>query len=299
MSDRVHLVEVGPRDGLQGETPLPLATRATLIEKLLASGCKQIEVGSFVNPKRVPQMADTDKLFAQLPTNTTARFSALAANSRGLQQAIDANADAVALFTATSDTFCLNNIGMDRQQSLEQFSELASHAKSLDLPVRGYVSTTIACPYEGDTDPADVAELAYSLYRAGCYQISLGDTIGVGTPNKIKRMLQAVLAEIPANAVAVHFHDTYGQALANVCVALEMGIRTVDASVAGLGGCPYAPGASGNLASEELIFLLDGLGMPSGVELPLLVEAGQFISNALNKPPQSRVNLALSAKNSI
>ncbi|RCU49615.1 hydroxymethylglutaryl-CoA lyase [Corallincola holothuriorum] len=293
MNDHVTLMEVGPRDGLQGEKVLPVATRLALIKQLLAAGCRHIEVGSFVNPKRVPQMADTAELFPLLPSNTPARFSALAANSRGLEQALTANADAIALFTATSDTFCQRNIGMDSAQSVQQFRELAAHAQTSGLPVRGYVSTTIACPYEGKTAPAKVAKLAYELHRAGCYEVSLGDTIGVGTPRQVKAMLQAVLSELPASAVAVHFHDTYGQALANVCCALELGIRTVDASVAGLGGCPYAPGASGNLASEDLIYLLNGLGMNSGVDLPLLVAAGEFISQQLDKPACSKVNQAM------
>jgi hydroxymethylglutaryl-CoA lyase len=295
MTEFVQLVEVGPRDGLQGEKPLPLTTRLTLIEKLLAAGCQQIEIGSFVNPKRVPQMANTGDLFARLPKNSQARFSALAANHQGLQQALAAGVDSVALFTATSDSFCKSNIGLSSAESIVLFSELAAIARSANVPVRGYISTTIACPYEGNTKPSAVARIAAKLYQAGCFQISLGDTIGVATPRQIKAMLKAVLSELPTTAVAVHFHDTYGQALANVCCALDMGIRTVDASVSGLGGCPYAPGASGNLASEDLIYLLNGLGMNSGIDLPLLVAAGNYISQQLGKPSYSKVNLALNA----
>lgn len=296
--DAVHLFEVGPRDGLQGETPLPVEVRLKLIEKLLHAGCHAIEVGSFVSPKRLPQMAETDKLARLLPKQTTARFTALAANSRGVEQALDSGIDQLALFTATSDQFTQKNIGLTVQESLQRFQELAQYAASEGLPVRGYLSTIIACPYAGKTKPQQVARIASQLYDIGCRQISLGDTIGVGTPRQVREVLQAVLYELPAEAVAVHFHDTYGQALANVCAALEMGVRTVDASVAGLGGCPYAPGAAGNLASEDLVYLLQGLGMDCGVSLPRLVDASAYICQQLNITPVSKVAQALLAKQS-
>jgi hydroxymethylglutaryl-CoA lyase len=295
-SDWVQLFEVGPRDGLQGEKTLPPEVRLQLIEKLLLAGCHAIEIGSFVSPKRLPQMADTEQLARMLPKQTTARFTALAANSRGVDQALDCGIDQLALFTATSDQFTEKNIGLTVQESLQRFRELAQYAMSEDLPVRGYLSTIIACPYAGPTEPEQVARIAVELYRIGCRQISLGDTIGVGTPKQVRAVLQAVLYELPAEAVAVHFHDTYGQALANVCTALEMGIRTVDASIAGLGGCPYAPGAAGNLASEDLVYLLNGLGMDCGISLPKLVDASAYICDQLKKPAVSKVAQAMLAK---
>ncbi|MEG0010080.1 MAG: hydroxymethylglutaryl-CoA lyase [Aeromonas sp.] len=295
--DRVSLVEMGPRDGLQNEARiLPLAQRLELIAHLAESGLQRIEVGAFVSPKRVPQMADSGALFEALPRRTPVRYGALVPNLQGLQAAISARVDEIGLFTACSDGFTRANIGIGVEESLVRFAPLVTEARRLGIRVRGYLSTVIACPYEGQTRPKRVAALAERLLDLGCHEISLGDTIGVGTPGTVAPMLDAVLHEVPAGRLAVHFHDTYGQGLANLLPALERGIRTIDCSVAGLGGCPYAPGASGNVASEEVVYLLHGLGMHTGVDLDKLAATGQWVSEQLGRANGSRVGRALHAK---
>jgi hydroxymethylglutaryl-CoA lyase len=295
--DRVSLVEMGPRDGLQNERSiLSLDKRLELIARLAESGLQRIEVGAFVSPKRVPQMADSAALFAALPRRTPIRYGALVPNLQGLQAAMAARVDEIGLFTACSDGFTRANIGIGVEESLVRFAPLVAQARSLGIRVRGYLSTVIACPYDGPTRPKRVAALAERLLDLGCHEISLGDTIGVGTPGTVAPMLDAVLHEVPAGRLAVHFHDTYGQGLANLLPALERGIRTIDCSVAGLGGCPYAPGASGNVASEEVIYLLHGLGMTTGVNLDLLAATGQWVSEQLGRANGSRVGQALHAR---
>lgn len=300
--DRVSLVEMGPRDGLQNEARmLSLPQRLQLVARLADSGLQRIEVGAFVSPKRVPQMADSAALLEALPRRAEeghhrVRYGALVPNLQGLQAAIAARVDEIGLFTACSDGFTRANIGIGVEESLVRFAPLVAEARSLGIKVRGYLSTVIACPYEGATKPKRVAALAERLLDLGCHEISLGDTIGVGTPGTVAPMLDAVLHEVPAGRLAVHFHDTYGQGLANLLPALERGIRTIDCSVAGLGGCPYAPGASGNVASEEVVYLLHGLGMHTGVNLEKLAATGQWVSEQLGRANGSRVGQALHAR---
>ncbi|MFC5708237.1 hydroxymethylglutaryl-CoA lyase [Aeromonas eucrenophila] len=295
--DRVSLVEMGPRDGLQNEIHiLTLEQRLALIARLADSGLQRIEVGAFVSPKRVPQMADSGVLFERLPRKVPTRYGALVPNLQGLQAAIAARVDEIGLFTACSDGFTRANIGIGVEESLVRFAPLVAQARRLGIKVRGYLSTVIACPYDGPTRPKRVAALAERLLDLGCHEISLGDTIGVGTPGTVAPMLDAVLHEVPAGRLAVHFHDTYGQGLANLLPALERGIRTIDCSVAGLGGCPYAPGASGNVASEEVVYLLHGLGMSTGVDLDKLAATGQWVSEQLGRANGSRVGQALHAR---
>ncbi|MBS4689199.1 hydroxymethylglutaryl-CoA lyase [Aeromonas sobria] len=294
--DKVSLVEMGPRDGLQNEaSPLALIQRLELIQRLADSGLQRIEVGAFVSAKKVPQMADSAALFQALPRKGPTRYGALVPNLQGLQAAIAARADEIGLFTACSDGFTRANIGISVEESLVRFAPLVQEARRLGIKVRGYLSTVIACPFDGPTRPKRVAAMAEQLLDLGCHEISLGDTIGVGTPGTVVPMLDAVLHEIPAGRLAVHFHDTYGQGLANLLPVLERGIRTIDCSVAGLGGCPYAPGASGNVASEEVVYLLHGLGMTTGVDLDKLAAAGQWVSEQLGRPNGSRVGQALHA----
>lgn len=294
--DKVSLVEMGPRDGLQNEaSPLALIQRLELIQRLADSGLQRIEVGAFVSAKKVPQMADSTALFQALPRKGPTRYGALVPNLQGLQAAIAARADEIGLFTACSDGFTRANIGISVEESLVRFAPLVQEARRLGIKVRGYLSTVIACPFDGPTRPKRVAAMAEQLLDLGCHEISLGDTIGVGTPGTVVPMLDAVLHEIPAGRLAVHFHDTYGQGLANLLPVLERGIRTIDCSVAGLGGCPYAPGASGNVASEEVVYLLHGLGMTTGVDLDKLAATGQWVSEQLGRPNGSRVGQALHA----
>lgn len=296
LDDKVTLVEVGPRDGLQNETsPLSLVQRLELIQRLADSGLQRIEVGAFVSAKKMPQMADSAALFESLPRHGSIRYGALVPNLKGLQAAIAARADEIGLFTACSDGFTRANIGISVEESLERFAPLVQEAHRLGIKVRGYLSTVIACPFDGPTRPKRVAAMAEQLLDLGCQEISLGDTIGVGTPGTVAPMLDAVLHEIPAGRLAVHFHDTYGQGVANLLPALERGIRTIDCSVAGLGGCPYAPGASGNVASEEVVYLLHGLGMKTGVDLDKLAATGQWVCEQLGHPNGSRVGMALHA----
>jgi len=291
----VKIVEVGARDGLQNEQAVTLEDKVTLVNALSKTGLKVIETGSFVSPKWVPQMADSHQLFDRIERGDGITYSALTPNMKGLEAAIAAGADEVAVFGAASESFSQKNINCSVSESLERFEPLMARAKEAGLRVRGYVSCVLGCPYDGDIAPEKVALVAQKLYQMGCYEISLGDTVGVGTPLAVKAMLTEVIKGVPVDKLAVHFHDTYGQALANIYSALELGISVVDSAVAGLGGCPYAKGASGNVATEELVYMLNGLGIISGVDLDKLAHAGWQISAALGKAPNSKVSLALKA----
>ncbi len=293
----VQLVEVGPRDGLQNE-PQPVATgdKITLIQKLVDSGLSVIEAGSFVSSKWVPQMADSAQVLAALP-NSSVRYPVLTPNIKGLERAMAAGAREVAVFAAASESFSQRNINCSIDQSLEKFAAVIDMARKHELRIRGYVSCVLGCPYEGDIPPRVVARVAGTLLQMGCDEISLGDTIGVGTPNKARQMIDTVGETVPLSQLAVHFHDTYGQALANIYAVLQQGIHIVDCSVAGLGGCPYAPGASGNVATEDVLYLLQGLGIDTGVSLPDVAKAGRFICNTLGKVNGSRTAQALLGKN--
>ncbi|ADN75199.1 hydroxymethylglutaryl-CoA lyase [Ferrimonas balearica DSM 9799] len=292
----VKIVEVGPRDGLQNEAAVTLEDRIALVNALSATGLKQIEAGSFVSPKWVPQMAGSDTLFERIERRPGVTYSALTPNLRGFEAAEAAGAQEVAVFGAASEAFSQKNINCSVAESLARFEPVMVAAEEADIRVRGYVSCVLGCPYEGAVAPAKVAEVAHALYAMGCHEISLGDTIGIGTPDKAVAMLEAVAARVPMNALALHFHDTYGQALANVAACLELGVSTIDSAVAGLGGCPYAAGASGNLATEDLVYLLNGLGIRHGVELDALVLAGNQISQRLGRPNGSKVAQALTGR---
>ncbi|TOG16560.1 hydroxymethylglutaryl-CoA lyase [Vibrio parahaemolyticus] len=289
----VTIVEVGPRDGLQNESPVSTRTKIRLIDLLSDTGLSHIEAGSFVSPKWVPQMADSKEVMQNITRRASVTYSALTPNRQGLEQALDAGANQVAIFTSASEGFCQHNINCSIAESLKRFEPLMVQADKYHVPVRGYLSCVVDCPYDGETSPTQVANISQALIELGCYEVSLGDTIGTGTPNRVKEMLESVLASIPNQRLAVHFHDTWGQALANIYQALSMGINTVDSSVAGLGGCPYAHGASGNVATEDVLYLCQGLGIETGVDLELLAKAGWMISDELQRQPTSKVSQAL------
>jgi len=291
----VKIVEVGARDGLQNEKEISLNDKITLINALSDSGLSYIETGSFVSPKWVPQMSDSAQLFNQIERKDGVTYAALTPNLKGLAAAIAAGADEVAVFAAASESFSQKNINCSIDDSIARFKPLMALAKDNNLKVRGYVSCVLGCPYEGEITPKKVANVAKQLFDMGCYEISLGDTIGLGTPMAVRAMLSEVTKLVPIERLAVHFHDTYGQALANIFSALELGVSVVDSAVAGLGGCPYAKGASGNVATEELVFLLNGLGITHGVDLIKLAQAGWTISDVLGRQPNSKVSMALKA----
>ncbi|MCH4561836.1 hydroxymethylglutaryl-CoA lyase [Halomonas sp. EGI 63088] len=293
----VRLVEVGPRDGLQNEPePIATATKLELIDRLAAAGVRYIEATSFVSPRWVPQMADHCEVMQNLSRRDGVTYAALAPNLRGLQAALTCGVEEIALFAAASETFSQKNINCSVAESLERFTPVLKRAQSAGVRVRGYVSCVLGCPYEGEIAPAKVAEVSKALHDMGCYEVSLGDTIGTGTPLKAKRMLEAVAREIPMDKLAAHFHDTYGQALANLYAVLEEGIAVVDSSVAGLGGCPYAKGASGNVASEDVVYMLNGLGIETGIDLEALAETGTWITRAIGRPNRSKVGVALNSR---
>jgi isopropylmalate/homocitrate/citramalate synthase len=290
----VKMVEVGPRDGLQNEsTIVPTAIKVELINRLSGTGLKTIEAGAFVSPKWVPQMADTAAVLARIERVAGVRYPVLVPNLQGFEAARAAGADEIAIFTAASESFARKNINCSIAESLERFAPVCAAAATHHIRVRGYISCVLGCPYEGEIAPQRVADVAERLLDLGCYEISLGDTIGVGTPGKTQILLDSVAKRVPVEKLAVHFHDTYGQALANILAALEKGIAVVDSSVAGLGGCPYAPGASGNVASEDVLYMLNGMGIATGVDLDALAKTGRFISEALHRAPASKVNIAL------
>ncbi|MHB0775250.1 hydroxymethylglutaryl-CoA lyase [Halomonas sp. WWR20] len=293
----VRLVEVGPRDGLQNEPePISTATKLELIDRLGAAGIRHIEAASFVSPKWVPQMADHREVMTGLTRRPGVVYSALTPNLKGLEAALECGVEEVAVFGAASESFSQKNINCSIAESLQRFEPVLERAKAANVRVRGYVSCVLGCPYEGDIDPAQVAEVSTALYEMGCFEVSLGDTIGTGTPLKAKRMIEAVSRDIPMDKLTAHFHDTYGQALANLYAVLEEGIAVIDSSVAGLGGCPYAKGASGNVASEDVVYLLDGLGIETGIDLNKLAGTGTWITQAIGRPSRSKVGVALAAK---
>jgi hydroxymethylglutaryl-CoA lyase len=292
----VKIVEVGPRDGLQNEQGIvPLAAKILLVEQLADAGCCVIETGSFVSPKWVPQMADSAAVFQQIKRKSNVRYTALTPNLRGLEAAIEAQVDEVAIFGAASESFSQKNINCSIAESLERFLPVIELAQKHQLPVRGYISCVLGCPYEGHISAQKVAQVSQQLLDMGCYEISLGDTIGVGTPLKTQQMLDAVLSCMPADKLAVHFHDTYGQALVNILVALQQGISVVDSAVSGLGGCPYAKGASGNVATEDLVYMLDGMNIETGINLKQLSQAGSNMMQALGRRSNSKVTHAITA----
>ncbi len=289
----VRIVEVGPRDGLQNEaTLIPTAAKIELINRLSATGLRSIEATSFVSPRWVPQLADAAEVFAGIRHRPGISYPVLVPNLQGYERALAAGAREVAVFTAASEAFNQKNINASIDQSIERFAPVFERAAADGVKVRGYVSTVLGCPYQGDVPLADVVRVAQRLHRAGCYEVSLGDTIGIGTPGKARAMLRAVAAEVPMPALAVHFHDTRGQALANVLACLEDGVAVVDASVSGAGGCPYAPGASGNVASEDVVYMLHGMGVATGVDLAALVDTGRWLARLLGRPSGSKVGLA-------
>ncbi|MBF8775056.1 hydroxymethylglutaryl-CoA lyase [Pseudomonas fulva] len=290
LPEKVRLVEVGPRDGLQNEAqPIPVADKVRLVNDLTASGVAYIEVGSFVSPKWVPQMAGSAEVFASIEQRAGVTYAALAPNLRGFEDAVAAGVKEVAVFAAASEAFSQRNINCSISQSLERFEPIIEAARAQGVRVRGYVSCVLGCPYEGSVRAEQVLPVARALHQMGCYEVSLGDTIGTGTAGDVRRLFEVVAGHIPRAQLAGHFHDTYGQALANVYASLLEGISIFDSSVAGLGGCPYAKGATGNVATEDVVYLLDGLGIETGIDLERLIEAGQRISTVLGKANGSRV----------
>ncbi|MBL4823214.1 MAG: hydroxymethylglutaryl-CoA lyase [Colwellia sp.] len=297
LPQHIKIVEVGARDGLQNEaTPVSASDKIQLIEKLAEAGIRYIESGSFVSPKWVPQMATSTEVFEKLNRNKNVTYAALTPNMRGFEAALAVNADEVAIFGAASQSFSQKNINCSIEESLERFMPIMQAAKQANIKVRGYVSCVLGCPYEGDIDPEQVAKVAEKLFAMGCYEISLGDTVGVGTPASVTKMIQAVSARVPIDKLAVHFHDTYGQALTNIYAALQLGVAVVDSAIAGLGGCPYAKGASGNVATEDVVYMLNGLGITTGIDFQKLLQAGWFISDKLGKTPISKVSNAYLAQ---
>ena len=297
LGEEVRIVEVGPRDGLQNEPgELPTALKVELIERLADAGLPAVEATAFVSPKWVPQMADHTEVLERLRRKPGVSYPVLTPNLKGFEAAKAAGATEVAIFGAASEAFSRKNINCSIAESLDRFRPIADQAKAHRIKVRGYVSCVLGCPYEGEIDPARVAEVAGALYAMGCYEVSLGDTIGTGTPGKAKAMIQACAAQVPVEKLAGHYHDTYGQALANIYASLQAGVRTFDASIAGLGGCPYAAGASGNVATEDVIYMLQGLGMETGVDLDRLADIALWICGVLGRPAASKVTRALAAK---
>ena len=286
----VRIVEVGPRDGLQNESQIvPLGQKVTLIETLADAGLKTVESGSFVSPKWVPQMADTAAVLAAITRRPGVSYPVLVPNLKGLEAAVVAGVEEIAVFGAASESFSQKNINCSISESLERFRPVVDAALAKGIRVRGYVSCVLGCPYEGEIAPAAVAAVSKALADMGCYEISLGDTIGTGTPLKAQAMIRAVAAVVPIERLAVHFHDTWGQALANILACLELGVAVVDSAVAGLGGCPYAKGATGNVATEDVVYMLDGMGIETGVDLAKLAAAGRAITAAIGKAPASKV----------
>ncbi len=292
----VRIVEVGPRDGLQGETPQSVGDRIQLVELLAEAGLRHIEAGSFVAPGRIPAMTDSDQVFADLKRRSDTVYAALTPNLRGVEGALAANVDEVAVFTAASETFCQKNINCSISESLERFTPVIEAATAAGKRVRGYISCIMGCPYEGDIRPAKVAELTKELIDRGCFEVSLGDTIGLGTPVKAKQLFEKVTAKVPMPQLAAHFHNTRGQAIANLYALLEEGLEVIDSAISGLGGCPYAPGASGNVATEDVVYLLEGLGIRHGVDNNGLLWATRFVTEQLGLLCRSNAGLAALAK---
>ncbi|MBR1206673.1 MULTISPECIES: hydroxymethylglutaryl-CoA lyase [unclassified Bradyrhizobium] len=301
MSDQIHIVEMGPRDGLQNEkTPVSVEARIAFVEALVAAGLKTVEVGAFVSPKAIPQMASSDQVLrgvSQIKDKVKdAEFHVLVPNEKGYDAARAAGAQVVSVFAAASEGFSRANINCSIAESIERFKPVLARAKADGVKVRGYISCVLGCPFDGEIKPKAVADLAMTLWDLGCYEISLGDTIGVGTPLKAKEMLRAVGAELPVGNLAMHFHDTYGQALANLYAGMEEGVRVIDAAAGGLGGCPYAPGATGNVATEDVVYMLEGMGVKTGIDMEKLLATTNEVAGLLGRPPVSRVASALNAK---
>ncbi|MFH4894737.1 hydroxymethylglutaryl-CoA lyase [Vibrio sp. Y42_MX_L11] len=296
---KVNIVEVGARDGLQNETAVTLIDKIRLINQLSTSGLKHIEAGSFVSPKWVPEMADSDQVFSSIIQKPDVVYSALTPNLAGLERALESGVKQIAVFGSASEAFSQKNINCSIADSLARFEPVIELANQHNIPVRGYLSCTMVCPYEGEIKPEQTTAVANALFDMGCYEISLGDTVGKATPNRVIAMLDSLLTQLPKDALAVHFHDTYGQALANIYQALLMGINTIDSAVAGLGGCPYAKGASGNVATEDVLYLCEQLGIETEIDLNIINEAGWQICHALAKRPSSKVALALGDPNSL
>ena len=295
--DFVRVVEVGPRDGLQNEAcEVPTGVKVELIERLADAGLPAVEATAFVSPKWVPQMADHTEVLERIRRKPGVSYPVLTPNLKGFEAARTAGASEVAIFGAASEAFSRKNINCSIAESLERFRSIVLESKKHGIKVRGYVSCVLGCPYEGEVKPERVADVAAALYEMGCYEVSLGDTIGVGTPGRTQAMLEACARRVPLERLAGHFHDTYGQALANVYASLELGVATFDASVAGLGGCPYAAGATGNVATEDVVYLLHGLGIATGVDLERLAETGRWICGILGRESSSKVGRALAAK---
>ena len=293
LPDKVTIAEVGPRDGLQNlSQTLPVETRIEFIERLAATGLQYVETGSFVSPQKVPQMADTGKVLQGIKKKSGCIYPVLTPNRRGIEDALDAGATHVAVFGAVSETFCKKNINCSIDESLHQFSQLIALAQKHKIAVRGYLSCVLGCPYEGDIPVQKTTVIAEKLFDMGCHELSLGDTIGIGTPDKVINLIRNVSNSIPLKNIAVHFHDTYGQALANIYAALQEGISIIDTAVAGLGGCPYAPGSSGNVATEDVIYMLHGLGIKTTVNLSKLIKTSHFICDKLKCRNNSKVSLA-------
>jgi hydroxymethylglutaryl-CoA lyase len=296
LKSSVRIVEVGPRDGLQNEPhALAVPIRVELIERLAAAGMPAVEAGSFVSPRWIPQMDGTGEVLARLHRRPGTRYPVLVPNLRGLQDALAAGAEEVAVFTSASETFSRRNTNAGIEETLARFEPVMEVARTRGVPVRGYVSCALGCPFEGVVAPAAVAAVAGRLHEMGCEEVSLGDTIGVGTPGRARELVRTVGERVPVGAIAAHFHDTYGQALANLLAVLELGVATVDCAVAGLGGCPYAPGAAGNVASEDVLYMLAGLGVETGVDLEAVAATGRWISETLGRAPASKAALALRA----
>ncbi|KQW23129.1 hydroxymethylglutaryl-CoA lyase [Afipia sp. Root123D2] len=296
MSDQVRIVEVGPRDGLQNEkTPITVEARVAFIENLVAAGLHTVEVGSFVSPKAVPQMASSDQVLRAVDHHPGSEFHVLVPNEKGYDAALAAGAKVIAVFASASEGFSRANINCTIAESIERFKPVIARAKADGIKVRGYISCVLGCPYDGEVKPAQVVPVADLLWQLGCYEISLGDTIGVGTPLKARQLLRAVAGSVPMANIGMHFHDTYGQALANLYAGLEEGARVIDSAAGGLGGCPYAPGATGNVATEDVVYMLEGMGISTGVDMKRLVAATNQISTLIGKPPVSRVASAINA----
>jgi len=294
---RVRIVEVGPRDGLQNEKgEVPTAVKLELIERLAEAGLSAVEATAFVSPKWIPQMADHTEVLERIRRKPGVSYPVLTPNLKGFEAARAAGATEVAIFGAASEAFSKKNINCSIAESLDRFRPVVENALKADIRVRGYISCVLGCPYEGEVRPAKVAEVAGALYDMGCYEISLGDTIGAGTPGKTQAMIEACTKRMPAQQLAGHYHDTYGQALANIYASMEIGVATFDSSVSGLGGCPYAKGASGNVATEDVLYMLAGLGIETGVDLDKVVEIGAWISSVLKRDPGSKAGRALAAR---
>jgi hydroxymethylglutaryl-CoA lyase len=297
MGETVRIIEMGPRDGLQNErTPVGVTARIAFIEALVASGLHTVEVGAFVSPKAIPQMVGSDEVLRGVGSIAGSEFHVLVPNLKGYEAARAAGAKVVSVFAAASEGFSRANINCSVAESIERFKPVVARARADGIRVRGYVSCVLGCPYDGEVKPQAVVDVAKSLWDLGCYEISLGDTIGVGTPGQARELLRAVAGSVPMRSLAMHFHDTYGQALANLYAGLEEGARVIDSAAGGLGGCPFAPGATGNVATEDVVYMLEGLGVSTGVDMAKLVAATNAISHQLGRAPVSRVANALNAK---